>query len=44
MACGCNAGKRFEWTDGSQKIIYKTEVEARAQVIRKGGTYSALAK
>lgn len=44
MACGCNSGKQFVWTDGAQKITYKTEVEARAQVIRKGGGYTAVAK
>lgn len=44
MACGCNNGKQFQWTDGAQTITYKTEVEARAQVIRKGGSYTVVAK
>ncbi len=43
MACNCNAGKKFLWTDGSRKITYKTEVEARAQVIRAGGSYTPVA-
>lgn len=44
IACGCNSGKQFVWTDGSQTITYKNEVEARAQVIRKGGSYQVVAK
>lgn len=44
MACGCNSGKKFVWSNGGPKITYKTEVEARAQVIRQGGSYTAVAK
>lgn len=43
MACGCRgvaAGKTFVWTNGHQTVEYRTEVEAKAQVIRQGGSYS----
>lgn len=44
MGCGCNkgkAGQTFQWTssDGASKKTLRTEVEARALVIRQGGTY-----
>ena len=42
MGCNCAGGKSFVWTDGTKSITYKTEVEARAQVIRAGGTYEAV--
>lgn len=45
MGCGCGGKKKpqsFVWTssDGSQTKQYNTEVEAKAQQIRKGGTYT----
>lgn len=46
MACSCkNRPKRkFEWTslDGESTMVYDTEIQAKAKVLRKGGTYRAL--
>lgn len=43
MTCGCNQGKAkgFVWTsgDGSEVVEKRTEVEVKALVIRKGGSY-----
>lgn len=43
MACGCAKikGAGFVWTsaDGSETLERKTEIEAKALVIRRGGTY-----
>ena len=44
MGCTCRkagTAKEYVWTsaDGSEKATYRTEVEARAAVIRKGGSY-----
>lgn len=44
MGCNCRKvnGSGFIWTsaDGKQKIEVRTEVEAKAKVIRLGGTYA----
>lgn len=43
MACACSkrnrSKQRFVWTDGENTVVYKTEIEAKAKVSRKGGTY-----
>ena len=48
MGCGCNKGKvqKYQWTSdpdpetGEVTVVEKvTEVEVRARVIRKGGTW-----
>jgi hypothetical protein len=42
MACSCRGRKDVKWVwtapDGSQ-VTYKTEIEAKAKVLRKGGSY-----
>lgn len=49
MACACKGRKKqkFEWTppEGSSlpSVIYSTEIEAKAKVMRKGGSYKSLA-
>lgn len=47
MACSCNKRKtqKFVWTsgDGSQTTTYNSEIEAKAKVMRKGGSYQPLA-
>lgn len=45
MGCGCNkakAGSTFVWKsqDGSTTKEVRTEVEAKALVIRQGGTFT----
>lgn len=46
MACACNKRKKSQYvwtsTDGSQTMTYSTEIEAKAKVIRKGGTYKTV--
>lgn len=46
MACSCKgrATTRYLWTsdDGTENMIYKSEIEAKAKVLRKGGTYKPL--
>lgn len=48
MACACKRGqnKIFVWKslDGAETQEYPTEVQAKAKVIRKGGSYEILAK
>lgn len=47
MACGCKrkTSAQFVWTSDpdaegkTEQVVYSTEIEARAKVIRKGGTY-----
>lgn len=43
MACACRGRKtqKYVWTseDGTSTVTYNTEIEAKAKVIRKGGTY-----
>lgn len=42
MACSCTKRKtaKFVWTDGTDTVVYNTEIEAKAKVLRKGGTYT----
>ncbi len=44
MACNCKGRKnvKYQWTDGTNTVLYNTEIEAKAKVLRKGGTYVAL--
>ena len=47
MACACSKSRlrqKFLWTsaDGSSSVVYNSEVEAKAKVIRKGGSYEPL--
>lgn len=43
MACACKGRKKatYVWTspDGSQTMTYTTEIEAKAKMMRKGGSY-----
>jgi len=43
MACACKNRKKqkYMWTssDGSETVEYNTELEAKAKVMRKGGSY-----
>lgn len=43
MACSCKNRKKatYVWTsaDGSTTVTYTTEIEAKAKVLRKGGSY-----
>lgn len=42
MACGCTkrAGVKYVWTDGTNVIEYDSEIQAKAKVLRAGGSYS----
>lgn len=44
MACACRGRKKtkYEWTDGETTVVYNTEIEAKAKVLRKGGIYKAI--
>jgi len=46
MACACKGRKKatYVWTsaDGVVTMTYNTELEAKAKVMRKGGTYKTL--
>lgn len=43
MGCGCQkkTNSVYLWTsdDGTQTVSYSTEIQARAKVIREGGSY-----
>ncbi len=43
MACACRGRNKnkFVWTseDGKLQIVYGSELEAKAKVLRKGGSY-----
>lgn len=43
MACGCAKKKsvQYVWTsaDGTETTIYPSEIQAKAKVLRAGGTY-----
>lgn len=45
MPCACKKGQNrtYVWTslDGKSTQEYPTEVQAKAKVLRKGGTYTA---
>lgn len=40
--CGCTkkTAKSYVWTDGTTTVIYPTEIQAKAKVLRAGGTYT----
>lgn len=40
--CGCKrkSTAKYVWTNGTDTITYNTEIEAKAKVIRSGGTYT----
>lgn len=44
MACACKGRKttQYVWTseDGTQQMTYTTEIQAKAKVIRAGGSYA----
>lgn len=42
MACSCKGRvkAKFVWTDGETTVVYNSEIEAKAKVRRKGGTYT----
>ena len=45
MACSCRGKKntaKYEWTDGTNTVVYNTEIEARAKVLRRGGSYTKI--
>lgn len=48
MACACTQKKTsaYKWTsaDGSVAIEYDTEIQAKAKVLRKGGSYVPVPK
>lgn len=43
MACACKGRSKSKWVwtsdDGSDTVIYKTEIEAKAKTLRRGGSY-----
>lgn len=41
MACSCKGRKstKYVWTDGTNTVIYDSEIQAKAKVLRKGGSY-----
>lgn len=48
MACNCRKNKNtvYVWTsdDKTETVKYTTEIQARAKVIRAGGSYLPVAK
>lgn len=42
MGCGCKkvATSQYVWTNGTDEIVYTTEIQAKAKVMRSGGTYT----
>jgi hypothetical protein len=43
MPCACRGRKsayKYVWTDGTDTVTYNTEIEAKAKVLRKGGSYT----
>lgn len=49
MACACKGRKnqKYLWTppasSGLEPVTYNTEIEAKAKVMRKGGSYKTVA-
>lgn len=41
MACSCKGKSKtkYVWTDGVTEVVYDTEIQAKAKVLRKGGSY-----
>lgn len=46
MACACKgrSKSKFIWTsaDGTETMTYNSEIEAKAKVLRKGGSYETV--
>ena len=44
MACSCTKrrNQQFEWTNGIDFVTYPTEIQAKAAVLRKGGSYKPI--
>lgn len=46
MACACKNRRntKYLWTsaDGTEKVEYSTQMEAKAKVMRKGGSYKPI--
>ena len=42
MACGCRnrVTLKYVWTDGTDTVVYSTEIQAKAKVMRYGGSYT----
>lgn len=42
MACSCRKTRnmKFVWTDGENTVTYDSEIQAKAKVQRKGGSYT----
>lgn len=40
-SCGCKkvTATKFVWTDGKVEVVYDSEIQAKAKVLRKGGSY-----
>jgi hypothetical protein len=41
VSCACKrrATTKFKWTNGSDVVVYDSEMAAKAKVMRKGGSY-----
>jgi hypothetical protein len=46
MACSCTKKRNTEyvWTKGESTVVYPTEIQAKAAVRRKGGSYETKQK
>lgn len=47
MACDCKRKNvSYVWTssDGTETMTYETEIQAKAKVLRKGGSYTTVTK
>lgn len=49
MACACQKrkGMKYRWTGTDRQgnvlvVVYDTEIQAKAKVLRKGGSYTAV--
>ena len=46
MACACKKRRtsKYKWTsaDGSESVVYDSEIQAKAKTIRFGGTYKTI--
>lgn len=42
MACSCTKRAKYTyvWSNGTDTVIYPTEIQAKAAVLRKGGSYT----
>lgn len=43
MGCACNKNRKktqYLWyKDGARSVVYNSEIEAKAKILRKGGAY-----